>query len=168
MNNKKLAELQSQARIGGKGTPRRKVYKGGKPAATGQASSASKGADADKKIAPLLKKIDPHPLSGIDEVNMFRQDGKIIHFDAPKVSANAGANTFVINGDGQEKEISELFPGILSQLGSDSLANLRRLAEEYQARDMGADDIADVDDVPKLVETPETEAPNSASVDEVD
>ena len=66
------------------------------------------------------------------------------------------ANTFAVYGTGQVKELTELVPGILNQLGPDSLASLRKLAESYQAiqqnqqRPGGGDD--DDDDVPDLVE----------------
>jgi nascent polypeptide-associated complex subunit beta len=55
------------------------------------------------------------------------------------------------------KELTELVPGILSQLGPDSLASLRKLAESYQAvqgqqQGGAADDDDDDDDVPDLVE----------------
>ena len=72
------------------------------------------------------------------------------------------ANTFAIYGTGQVKELTELVPGILNQLGPDSLASLRKLAESYQAIQQSqqrqsavaggaaADD--DDDDVPDLVE----------------
>ena len=59
-------------------------------------------------------------------------------------------------GAGQVKELTELVPGILNQLGPDSLASLRKLAESYQAiqqhqkRPSAGDD--DDDDVPDLVE----------------
>ena len=43
------------------------------------------------------------------------------------------ANTFAIYGTGNVKELTELVPGILNQLGPDSLASLRKLAESYQA-----------------------------------
>lgn len=36
-------------------------------------------------------------------------------------------------GNGVDKELTELVPGILNQLGPDSLASLRKLAESYQA-----------------------------------
>lgn len=54
------------------------------------------------------------------------------------------------------KELTELVPGILNQLGPDSLASLRKLAESYQAiqqnqkRPSAGED--DDDDVPDLVE----------------
>ena len=43
------------------------------------------------------------------------------------------ANTFAIYGNGEDKELTELVPGILNQLGPDSLASLRKLAESYQS-----------------------------------
>jgi nascent polypeptide-associated complex subunit beta len=80
------------------------------------------------------------------------------------VHAALTANTFAIYGTGHVKELTELVPGILNQLGPDSLASLRKLAESYQAiqgqggQRPGAgaggapaeDD--DDDDVPDLVE----------------
>ncbi|OLY80868.1 Nascent polypeptide-associated complex subunit beta [Smittium mucronatum] len=149
MNPQKLAQLQSQARIGGKGTPRRKVFKSNKPAATEAAGSD------DKKLAATLKKMNAQPLAGVEEVNMFRDDGKVVHFTNPKVSATSGANSFIINGEGQVKEIADLFPGILSQLGPDSLDGLRRLAEEIQAKNPEAFSGKDAaeEDIPDLIET---------------
>jgi nascent polypeptide-associated complex subunit beta len=75
---------------------------------------------------------------------------------ANPVHASVPANTFAIYGNGEEKELTELVPGILNQLGPDSLASLRRLAESYQSmqKDKGEgedkkDD--DDDDIPELV-----------------
>jgi len=48
------------------------------------------------------------------------------------VHASVPSNTFAIYGNGEEKELTELVPGILNQLGPDSLASLRKLAEAYQ------------------------------------
>lgn len=58
------------------------------------------------------------------------------------------------------KELTELVPGILNQLGPDSLASLRKLAESYQAIQAGQTKPGDAtatlededDDVPDLVE----------------
>lgn len=62
-------------RSGGKGTPRRVVKK--KPAG---------GATDDKKLQATLKKLNVQPIAGIEEVNMFKEDGKVLHFSAPKGS----------------------------------------------------------------------------------
>jgi nascent polypeptide-associated complex subunit beta len=72
------------------------------------------------------------------------------------------SNTIAITGQGQDKELPELVPGILNQLGPDSLASLRKLAESYQAmaqkqQEAGGEGKegekeADEEDVPDLVE----------------
>lgn len=74
------------------------------------------------------------------------------------VHASVPANTFAIYGNGEDKELTELVPGILNQLGPDSLASLRKLAESYQAmqKEKGEDgdkkdDDEDDDDIPELV-----------------
>ncbi|KAK9717733.1 Nascent polypeptide-associated complex subunit beta [Basidiobolus ranarum] len=141
MNPEKLAKLQSQVRIGGKGTPRRKVKK----------TTKASGVD-DKKLQGLIKKLNVQPIPTIEEVNMFKDDGKVLHFTAPKVAASTQSNTFVISGKGEDKELTELIPGILHQLGPDSLASLRRLAEAYQQA-QGDASIEEADeDIPELVE----------------
>ena len=140
---------------------------------------------------------------------MFKEDGNVIHFSAPKgmsypqgfclqilqeptinlspsnskpphphhleslvlntrftVHASVPSNTFAVYGNAEEKELTELVPGILNQLGPDSLASLRKLAESYQSmqkKDGGAGgegagkgggtaDDDDDDEIPELVE----------------
>ncbi|KAH8838242.1 Nascent polypeptide-associated complex subunit beta [Pyricularia oryzae] len=136
----------SQASIGsrwknGKGTPRRKMKR----------APARSGGD-DKKLQQTLKKLNVQPIQAIEEVNMFKSDGNVIHFAAPKVHAAVPANTFAIYGNGEDKELTELVPGILNQLGPDSLASLRKLAESYQnMQKADGDKEADDDDIPDLV-----------------
>ncbi|KAI0738974.1 NAC domain-containing protein [Daedaleopsis nitida] len=155
MDPAKLAKLQAAAaanRIGGKGTPRRKIVRKTKPST----------AQDDKKLQGALKKLNVQPIPGVEEVNMFREDGNVLHFSTPKVHAAVTANTFAVYGAGHVKELTELVPGILNQLGPDSLASLRKLAESYQAIQASqqrppapaADD--DDDDVPDLVENFDT------------
>ncbi|KAI5376619.1 NAC-domain-containing protein [Alternaria alternata] len=139
----------TQAKVAsGKGTPRRKVKKVHRAAGTD-----------DKKLQTALKKLNVQPIQAIEEVNMFKSDGNVIHFSAPKVHASVPANTFAIYGHGEDKELTELVPGILNQLGPDSLASLRKLAESYQSmqKEKGEDgekkddDDEDDDDIPELV-----------------
>ncbi|CAG8511850.1 transcription factor BTF3 4 [Rhizophagus irregularis] len=146
MNPEKLAKLQSQVRIGGKGTPRRKVKKVYKTAT-----------NDDKKLQTTLKKLNVQSIPSIEEVNMFKEDGNVIHFTTPKVQASIHANTFAIYGQGEDKELTELVPGILNQLGPDSLASLRKLAESYQQLNLDSqrvqsENTGDDDDIPELVE----------------
>ena len=73
MNQAKLTRLQQNVRIGGKGTARRKrktVHKN----ATGD----------DKKLQMTLKRMGVQTIPQVDEVNMFREDGNVMHFTNPK------------------------------------------------------------------------------------
>ncbi|KAM0322660.1 hypothetical protein ACHAQA_009249 [Verticillium albo-atrum] len=138
----RLKKLGAVARTGtGKGTPRRTQKRG----------VAGRSAGDDKKLQASLKKLNVQPIQAIEEVNMFKSDGNVIHFAAPKVHAAVPANTFAIYGNGEDKELTELVPGILNQLGPDSLASLRKLAESYQNMQKGEKD-GDEDDIPDLVE----------------
>ncbi|NWU48302.1 BTF3 factor, partial [Dromas ardeola] len=118
MNQEKLAKLQAQVRIGGKGTARRKK----------KVVHRTATAD-DKKLQFSLKKLGVNNISGIEEVNMFTSQGTVIHFNNPKVQASLAANTFTITGHAETKQLTEMLPSILNQLGTDSLTSLRRLAE---------------------------------------
>ena len=72
------------------------------------------------------------------------------------VHASVPSNTFAIYGNGEEKELTELVPGILNQLGPDSLASLRKLAESYQNMQKKEGEKKegeeDDEDIPELVE----------------
>ncbi|PLW32342.1 hypothetical protein PCASD_16444 [Puccinia coronata f. sp. avenae] len=160
MNNEKLKQLQAQTKVGSKGQPRRKVIK--KP--KGFTANGGPAGD-DKKLQAALKKLNVQPMIGMEEVNMFKDEGsKILHFSNPKVHGAANVNTFAIHGNGQEKDLTELVPGILPQLGAESIANLRRLASSlgdlhqansmsYKPPNMNAAGNNDDDDVPALVDS---------------
>lgn len=136
MNTEKLKKLQSQVRIGGKGTPRRKKKVVHVTAATD-----------DKKLQSSLKKLSVNTIPGIEEVNMIKDDGTVIHFNNPKAQASLAANTFAITGHGENKQIAEMLPGILSQLGPEGLNQLKRLASSVAAPKPLEED----DEVPNLV-----------------
>lgn len=145
----RLKKLGAVSRTGGKGTPRRKVKR-----------APARSAADDKKLQQALKKLNVQPINQIEEVNMFKSDGNVIHFAAPKVHASVPSNTFAIYGNGVDKELTDLVPGILNQLGPDSLASLRKLAESYQsmqkagedAEKEGAAEAEDDDAIPDLVD----------------
>ncbi|KAA8592647.1 hypothetical protein FQN60_018102 [Etheostoma spectabile] len=132
MNQEKLAKLQAQVRIGGKGSARRKK----------KVVHRTATAD-DKKLQFSLKKLGVNNISGIEEVQ-----------------ASLAANTFTITGHAENKQLTEMLPGILNQLGADSLTSLRRLAEtlpkpagENKGPMVAAEEEEeDDDDVPDLVE----------------
>jgi nascent polypeptide-associated complex subunit beta len=57
-----------------KGTPRRKVKK----------VSTNAGSGDDRKLSSSLQKLNVQPIPGVDQVNMFKDDGKVIHFANPR------------------------------------------------------------------------------------
>ena len=58
-----------------------------------------------------LKKLSVNTIPGIEEVNMIKDDGSVIHFNNPKVQASLAANTFAVTGHADNKQITELLPG---------------------------------------------------------
>uniref|UniRef100_A0A2K6MBI0 Transcription factor BTF3 n=1 Tax=Rhinopithecus bieti TaxID=61621 RepID=A0A2K6MBI0_RHIBE len=110
MNQEKLAKLQVQVRIRGKGTARK------------------------KKV--------------VHRTAIANDKKTVIHFNNPKVQASLSANTFAITGHAEAKPITEILPGILSQLGADSLTILRKLAEQFpwQVLDSKAPKPEDIDE----------------------
>jgi len=137
----KLAARFDAVRTGGKGTVRR----------TKLAKHANAGAD-EKQLQSQLKRLGVNQIPGIEEVNMFMENGSVLHFSAPKVQASVTSNTFVVTGRGENKALEELLPGIISQLGPDNLANLKRIAENFASAGGGAA-AADADeDIPDIGE----------------
>nr|CAB3226462.1 BTF3 basic transcription factor 3 [Phallusia mammillata]CAB3226465.1 BTF3 basic transcription factor 3 [Phallusia mammillata] len=117
MNKDKLSKLQEQVRIGGKGSARRKRKVIHRTATTD-----------DKKLQSQLKKLAVNNIPGIEEVNMIKDDGTVIHFNNPKVQASPSANTFAVTGHAENKYLTEMLPSILNQLGAENINNLKKLA----------------------------------------
>ncbi|PIO13600.1 hypothetical protein AB205_0041420 [Aquarana catesbeiana] len=96
---------------------------------------------------------------------MFTNQGTVIHFNNPKVQASLAANTFTITGHAETKQLTEMLPSILNQLGADSLTSLRRLAEalpkQYGKAPLATGEEED-DEVPDLVENFDEASKNEA------
>ncbi|KAL6017647.1 Nascent polypeptide-associated complex subunit beta [Candidozyma auris] len=73
----------------------------------------------DVKLVEALGKLKATKVEGVEEANFFKDNGK--------------SNTFAFTGYPQEKDITQLIPGILPQLGSENLEALRQLAAQLQA-----------------------------------
>merc|ERR1719288_729892 len=88
-----------------------------------------------------------------------RRKQKVVHrtatTDDKKVQSSLAANTFAVTGHAENKQITEMLPGILNQLGAESLTHLKRLASNVTGG-AGLGDVAggdeDDDEVPDLVE----------------
>lgn len=123
----KLAQLRALAkanRTGGKGSMRR----------TKKVVHRANSANEEKKYRNTMKKLQMQNINDIAEVNMFKEDGDVLHFANPTVEANMSCRTMVVSGvQPENKGLQELLPDILSQIGQDSINTLRRLAEKYQS-----------------------------------
>lgn len=110
-----------------------------------------------KKLGSTLKKLGVTNIPAIEEVNLFTSDGKVVHFSNPKVQASIAANTYVVSGPNETKQLTELLPGIMNQLGPDNIDHLKQIADKmsYSNRAPSAsskDDEIDDDEVPDLIE----------------
>ncbi|KAL6043822.1 Transcription factor BTF3 4 [Balamuthia mandrillaris] len=129
MQAAKLARLQANVRIGGKGTPRRKHK--AKPRA---------GATNDRRLQSELGRMGVNELPGIEAVDMFHEDGSVLHFTNPKVQTSGGANMLVVTGRSEKLQFPAGAEGLASQV-------LQAASAAAAAADKGGDD-----DVPELVE----------------
>merc|ERR1712048_548686 len=120
----KLAKLQARAAGANKAGGARRKKK-----VVPKANSTS--ADS-KKLLMSLKKITPSPIDAVDEVNMFKDDGTVIHFKNPSVLFSPQSQGFTISGANDHKKISEI-PQVLNQLG---LEGLKAWAASAETRDI--------------------------------
>lgn len=111
--------------VGGKGSVRRKKKAAHKATTTD-----------DKRLQNTLKRIGVNNIPGIEEVNIFKEDS-VIHFINPKVQASIQANTYVVSGTPQIKSLQELLPGIINQLGPDSVPYIQKLSQQFQNAQSG-------------------------------
>merc|ERR1712146_323576 len=148
--NAALARLQASVRIGGKGTVRRKKKVVHKTTTTD-----------DKRLQNTLKRLGINSIPAIEEVNLFMDQGEVIHFTNPKVQASIAANTYVIIGHAETKKLQDLFPGILNQVDKSVLPSLKKIADEYQQSGGAEGEDSDDDDaipdlVPQTFDSPQT------------
>ena len=73
MNKEKLEKMAAQVRTGGKGSVRRKKKAVHKTTTTD-----------DKRLQNTLKRLGVNNIPAIEEVNLFKDNGTVIHFNNPK------------------------------------------------------------------------------------
>ncbi len=61
---------------------------------------------------------------GIEEVNLYKDDGSVIHFNNPKFHVGSGATMYVVSGRAENKTIQDIIPSLLqnSALGQAAAA----------------------------------------------
>lgn len=136
----KLKAKFSDVRTGGKGTSRRK-----------KRVVHVTGVNDEKKLQGYFKRIGAQPIPGIEEVNMFHNNGDVTHFKNPKFLAAIAANTFVISGPSETKPFQDMMmkdPRIIQHLGMENMEMLKKAAEKMGLGSAGS---TEDDDVPDLV-----------------
>jgi nascent polypeptide-associated complex subunit beta len=140
---KKSSGGSAASQTGGKGSVRRK-----------RKAVRKNASHDDKRLKNTLNKLNVRDIPAIEEVNLFKDDSTVIHFANPKVQASIAANTYVVSGNCETKKLTDLLPGIISQLGPDNLEELKKIYASYTDDDKkaaGGDDDDD-DDLPELVD----------------
>lgn len=152
MNAERLSKMQSQVRIGGKGSQRRKK------------KVVHKTNTDDKKLQNSLKKLAVNGIPGIEEVHMIKDDGHVIHFNNPKVQASLPANTFAISGHAETKPVTDLVPRILNTDLRNSDEGDDEVPELVGDFDSAASKGEDKKDTTETTEKPEASGESTAPV----
>lgn len=120
-----------------------------------KAKKVVKSESDDVKLMETLGKLKSVKVENVEEANFFKDDGKVLHFSRVGVQAASQSNTFAFTGYAQEKDITQLLPNILPQLGMENLEALKQLAEQIQAgrapTELNAGAPAGDDDIPDLI-----------------
>eukprot|EP01038_Epipyxis_sp_PR26KG_P006027 gene6027-8299_t len=146
---KRFGGNETGARTGGGGSVRRKT------------KGAHKSLGDDKKLGGVLKKMALTNINGVEEVNIFKSDGMVIKISAPKIQASIPSNTYVVSGSSETKKLEDFLPGILNQLGPESMEYLRKYAEAYSAgKPSGTGNSATINEVDEEEEEDDDEVPD--------
>ncbi|KAA1085999.1 Nascent polypeptide-associated complex subunit beta [Puccinia graminis f. sp. tritici] len=131
MNNEKLKQLQAQTKVGSKGQPRRKVIK--KP--KGFTANGGPAGD-DKKLQAALKKIERSADESEWKRSTCSKTKEARSYISPTLSSRRRQCKYVCDswkrpGEGLDPSLSL---ESCTQLGAESIANLRRIC--HQANSM--------------------------------
>ncbi len=136
---KKLAEKFGNTQIGGKGTQRRKH----------EAKKRGNKVETDKKIEAIAKKSQAKKLNEISEINIFKDDNTVIHFKKPTLEYSFKEKVSFVSGLHETKNIKELLPAIIKQLGPKQFEFMKEYAETLKTKDKKDDKD---EQAPELVE----------------
>ena len=136
---KKLAEKFGNTQIGGKGTQRRKH----------EAKKRGNKVETDKKIEAIAKKAQAKKLNEISEINIFKDDNTVIHFKKPTLEYSFKEKVSFVSGLHETKNIKELIPAIIKQLGPKQFDLMKEYAETIKTKDKKDEKN---DQAPELVE----------------
>ncbi len=136
---KKLAEKFGNTQIGGKGTQRRKH----------EVKKRGNKVETDKKIESIAKKSQAKKINEINEINIFKDDNTVIHFKKPTLEYSIKEKVSFVSGLHETKNIKELLPAIIKQLGPKQFEFMKEYAETLKTKNKTDEKN---DEAPELVE----------------
>ena len=136
---KKLAEKFGNTQIGGKGTQRRKH----------EVKKRGNKVETDKKIESIAKKSQAKKINEINEINIFKDDNTVIHFKKPTLEYSFKEKVSFVSGLHETKNIKELLPAIIKQLGPKQFEFMKEYAETLKTKNKTDEKN---DEAPELVE----------------
>jgi len=77
----------------------------------------------EKELQAALQKIRANQILNID-VNLFKDDGSVIHFNNLRAQALSPTTTFALHGHYENKQLMELLHEIANQIGTESISRL--------------------------------------------
>ena len=90
-------------------------------------------------------------MTDIDEVNMFKDDFSVVHFKKPAIQFSVRENLLVVTGANEVKQLKEMMPDILKQVGPKQAEHLKSAGQSMNPVKESNEE--DDDDVPDLVGT---------------
>ena len=143
---KKMAEEFGNMQLGGKGTQKRKKM----------AKHRGNKVEADKKIVALAKKSGARKINEVSEINIFKDDNKVVHIKKPTLEYSFKEKVSFVSGNSETKEIKDLLPGIIKQLSPKQFGFVKDYAETLRVKDKKQSD--KIEEAPELVEDFEAES----------
>ena len=86
----------------------------------------------DKKIVALAKKAGAKNIGETAEVNVFKDDNSVLHFKKPKIEYSLKEKVTFLTGSGETKQIKDLLPNVLKQLGPKQFNFIKDYVEQLK------------------------------------
>ena len=106
--------------------------------------------EADKKITALAKKVGARKINEVSEINIFKDDNNVVHLKKPTLEYSFKEKVSFVSGTSETKNIKDLLPGIIKQLGPKQFEFVKEYAETLKSKDKKKGE--KIDEAPELVE----------------
>ena len=114
-----LRKLGASLRIGGRGTARRKF----------KAVRKQRSKMDDVKFQNALRKQGLNPVTDIEHVTVYKEDGTVWTFEKPRLLANQQANQFCIQGKYEERKPPPLSEAQIAAKAFDAMSDIDKLRQ---------------------------------------